>query len=79
MVRWRWLVRNNPDELGALWTKVGAKGEYMSGTINGIAVVCFKNDRKTGNQPDWRILKAKKREGAAMDEQQQARAAEPEW
>lgn len=49
----------NPDELGALWTKQGAKGEYMTGMVNGQAVVCFKNDRKTGNQPDWRVLKSK--------------------
>ncbi len=69
----------NPDEIGALWAKSGNKGEYLTGTINGIGVVCFKNDRKTGNQPDWRILKAKKREGAATDEQQQARVEAPEW
>jgi hypothetical protein len=51
----------NPDELGALWIKESERGEYMTGTIGGQAVVVFKNDRKTGNQPDWRVLKAKAR------------------
>ena len=55
----------NPDELGALWIKSGNKGEYMTGTINGVAVVCFRNDRKQGNQPDWRVLKSKTKEERA--------------
>lgn len=50
----------NPDELGALWEKTGAKGPYMTGTINGVAVVVFRNDRKSSDrQPDWRVLKSK--------------------
>jgi uncharacterized protein (DUF736 family) len=54
----------NPDELGALWMKSGSKGEYMTGTINGQAVVVFKNDRKEAGskQPDWRVLKSKPKE-----------------
>ena len=55
----------NPDELGALWIKSGNKGDYMTGTINGVAVVCFRNDRKQGNQPDWRVLKSKTKEERA--------------
>lgn len=55
----------NPDEVGALWTKTGQKGEYMTGTINGVAVVCFKNDRKQGQQPDWRVMKSKTKEERA--------------
>ena len=27
-----------PDELGALWLKSGAKGQYMTGEINGVKV-----------------------------------------
>lgn len=50
------------NEVGALWSKTGAKGEYLTGTVNGVAVVCFRNDRKTGKQPDWRVLKAKPRD-----------------
>jgi uncharacterized protein (DUF736 family) len=54
----------DPNELGALWIKDSARGEFMTGTINGVKVVCFKNDRKTSeNQPDWRVLKSKPREG----------------
>jgi hypothetical protein len=51
----------NPDELGALWIKTGGKGEYMTGTINGVAIVVFRNDRKAAGSkaPDWRILKAR--------------------
>lgn len=54
----------NPDELGALWEKTSARGDFMTGTINGQAVVVFKNDKKTpgSKQPDWRVLKAKPRE-----------------
>lgn len=53
----------NPDELGALWVKEGRKGKYMTGTINGVAVVVFKNERKNSErQPDFRVLKARSRE-----------------
>ena len=60
---------NNPNELGALWIKTGNRGEYMTGTINGVAVVVFRNDRKEegSKQPDWRVLKSipkEQREGA---------------
>jgi len=53
----------NPDELGCLWIKQGGKGEYLTGTISGVAVVVFRNDRKApgSKAPDWRVLKAKPR------------------
>lgn len=56
----------DPNELGALWVKTSARGEYMTGTIEGIgAVVLFKNDRKSSDkQPDWRVLKSKPRDAA---------------
>ena len=52
------------DELGALWIESGAKGEYLSGTINGVRVVCFRNDTKTpgSKQPDWRVKRAQARD-----------------
>jgi hypothetical protein len=54
----------NPDDLGALWFKTGPKGDYMTGTINGVNVVCFANTKKTNErQPDWRVLKSKPRDG----------------
>jgi hypothetical protein len=53
----------DPNELGALWEKTGRKGDYMTGTINGVAVVVFKNTSKTSEkQPDWRVLKSQPRE-----------------
>ncbi len=50
----------DPNELGALWLKTSSLGDYMTGTINGVAVVVFKNDRKDAGskQPDWRVLKS---------------------
>ena len=55
--------QNKSEELGALWMKHGSRGEYMTGTIGGVKVVVFPNDRK-GNEkaPDWRVLKSKPRE-----------------
>ncbi len=56
----------NPDELGCLWEKSGAKGPYMTGTINGQKVVVFKNgNKRSEQQPDWRVMKSKPREDAA--------------
>jgi hypothetical protein len=52
-------VAKDPNELGALWIKTSARGEYMTGTINGEPVVIFRNDKKTGNQPDWHVLKSR--------------------
>ena len=62
----------DPNELGALWIKSGNRGEYMTGTINGVAVVCFKNDRKTGNQPDWRVLKSQPKGTRSNDDNDEA-------
>ena len=55
------MSEKDPNDLGGLWEKTSAKGIWMSGTINGQAVVVFKNDRKLAgsNQPDWRVLKPK--------------------
>jgi hypothetical protein len=54
----------NEDELGALWEKSGAKGAYMTGTIeiDGTKhnVVLFKNgNKKSEKSPDWRVLRSK--------------------
>lgn len=50
----------DPNDIGALWLKSSARGEYMTGTINGVAVVVFQNTKKTpgSKQPDWRVLKS---------------------
>lgn len=55
----------NPDELGALWLKTGAKGEYLTGEIEGIGpVVCFPVDSRNPKAPTWRVLKSKPRDAA---------------
>lgn len=55
------MADKNPDELGALWVKSGSKGDYMTGTINGVRVVCFRTG-DTEQRPQWRVLKSKPRE-----------------
>jgi uncharacterized protein (DUF736 family) len=59
---------NDPNELGALWVKQSAKGEYMTGTINGVKVVVFRNSKKSEEKhPDWRVLKSQPREAKGND------------
>lgn len=49
----------DPNEVGALWRKTSASGvTYMSGTINGVKVVCFENRKQNDKQPDWRVMKS---------------------
>lgn len=57
------MAEKDPNELGALWLKSSSRGDYMTGTVGGVAVVVFPNDRKTpgSKQPDYRVLKAKPR------------------
>jgi uncharacterized protein (DUF736 family) len=51
------------DEIGALWLKTSARGDYFTGTINGVKVVVFANGYKTEEkQPDWRVYKSTPRE-----------------
>ena len=53
-----------PGELGALWLRVSQSGKrFMTGTINGVDVVCFENQNKTGKQPDYRVFKSEPRDG----------------
>lgn len=50
------------DSIGALWVKTSSKGEYLTGTVNGVRVVCFKNTKKTSDkQPEWRVLRGQTR------------------
>jgi hypothetical protein len=55
----------DPDELGALWLKSGAKGEYLTGEISGVKVVCLKVTAKSEKSPTWRVLKSKPRDEEA--------------
>jgi len=52
------------ESIGAIWEKTAKNGQpYYSGTVtvDGVEVrfVAFKNRKKEGNQPDWRILESK--------------------
>jgi hypothetical protein len=40
----------------------GAKGDYMTGEIDGVKVVCFPNKSDNPKAPAWRVLKSKPRE-----------------
>lgn len=59
----------DPNEIGALWSKTSARGEYFTGTVNGQAVVVFRNDRKApgSKAPDWRVMKPKPKDPTAGD------------
>jgi uncharacterized protein (DUF1684 family) len=59
------------DRIGALWRK--GDGKWFSGTIEGpltlaegekLSIVVFSNDKTKETQPDFNILKARKREDA---------------
>ena len=55
------MSEKNARDIGALWLKMGNKGEYLSGyvEVNGVKVdlVCFKNGyKKSDKHPEWKIL-----------------------
>ena len=50
--------QKDPSDLGALWVKTGAKGEYMTGEISGVSVVCFPVRKTHERSPSWRVLKS---------------------
>lgn len=47
-----------PEDLGALWMRSSKKGDYMTGKINGVDVVCFPNKSTNPKAPQWRVLKS---------------------
>jgi hypothetical protein len=60
-------------ELGALWLRQGRAGEYMTGSVNGVRVICFWNEKATpdNRQPQWRVKRAlspEERDQIAADE-----------
>jgi hypothetical protein len=62
--------KRDDAELGALWSKSGAQGEYLTGEINGVKVVCFRNKKAADNPkaPTWRVLKSKPKASASSDD-----------
>jgi len=74
-----------PDEndLGSLWMKTSKNGlEFMSGTISGVEVVCFRVTKPTEKGPAWRVKKSRPREDqpnqAPMPPRPPQRASPPE-
>jgi hypothetical protein len=70
------------SEVGALWSRSGRSGEFLSGkiTVDGqeIEVVVFPNTHKKPGErsPDWRMYKSESRDGQAPAPQA-ARAPQP--
>ena len=59
-------MTDQKKDIGVLWSKTGAKGEYLSGTIElggqKFKIIAFKNGyKKTEAQPDWRIFPQQER------------------
>jgi uncharacterized protein (DUF736 family) len=54
----------DPNEVGAVWKKTGAKGEYLSINFKGEWFVAFatKSKGQSGKGPDYRIMIQKPRE-----------------
>jgi uncharacterized protein (DUF736 family) len=67
--------KKQDERVGALWNKTSSRGTFMTGTLElteehvaemqanqgKLQVIVFMNEKKTGNQPDWRVLKSKPR------------------
>lgn len=51
----------HPNELGALWLRRGDKGEYLTGEIAGVKVICFPVTAKSEKAPTWRVMKSEPR------------------
>ncbi len=51
--------KKDENEIGALWLKSSARGDYFTGTVNNQPIVVFKNDKKRegSKAPDYRIMK----------------------
>lgn len=48
----------DPNEIGCLWQRSGAKGAYMTGEIAGQQVVIFPITSTNPKAPNWRVLKS---------------------
>lgn len=61
----------NPDELGALWLRSGGKGNYMTGTIDGVKVFCTPTKSDNPKAPTWRVMKSKPKIEQPLDQRAQ--------
>lgn len=49
----------DPNEIDALWQRTSARGtEMLSGTVNGVEVICFRTKSDNPKAPAWRVLKS---------------------
>jgi len=49
-------------QIGALWLKEGKKCKFMSGTVNDVGIIIFKNNRKKQkNHPDYIVYESAKK------------------
>lgn len=53
----------DPNEIGALWLRDGQRGQFLSGQINGVDVICFPVNSDNPRAPAWRVLKSQPRDG----------------
>lgn len=60
--------KKDESEIGGLWAKSGAKGEYLTGEVNGVKVVCFLVKSDNQKAPTWRVLRSKPREETAQSQ-----------
>lgn len=66
----------DPDEIGALWIKTSAKGtEYLSGTVDGVAVVAFRQTKRSDKSPDYRVMRSRTRDDRGTRDQRDRREA----
>jgi uncharacterized protein (DUF736 family) len=63
------MSERDPNEIGALWEKTSRGGTtFLSGTINGQAIVAFRNRSQNPKVPAWRVLKSEPRPVRTEDE-----------
>lgn len=60
--------KKDENELGALWLKQGSRGEYMTGTINGVNVFCTPTKSDNPKAPTWRVMKSKPKIDQPLDQ-----------
>lgn len=50
--------KKDENEIGVLWARTSAKGDYMTGEIAGQQVVLFPVKSTNPKAPSWRVLKS---------------------
>lgn len=63
----------DPNEIGALWLRTGGRGDYLTGKIGDVDVICFPVSSQNPKAPTWRVLKSQPREDRQERHEQQER------